>query len=351
MDIYTLSDLMTVIETIFTPKRHFIDKFFKLEHLSDKEEIHFDSVFRDQVSLAPFVMPLNAGKPQERAGYTAKSFKPAYVKPLNMIKPTDAVTRMAGEKFSGELTAMDRFERAVALALYEQKMQVEARWEWLGRFALKEGKVLIVGDDYPARLVDFGRAPEMVDLITDDDQKWSNADYELFSLLEEGSAEVAKKTGSRATEVYLAPDVWRHFKVNKSVKAEMDLTKRNDSTLTASPSATDPENPVEFKGTTGNFNIYVDHSTYRDVDGTEKPYLEPGEVMLVAPVGESGTSGVYGVRAFGTIMDKKAGLQAMPMFPKVWEQDNPSIDQAMTQSAPLMIPGRPNGVKVWKGVV
>ncbi|WP_394699181.1 hypothetical protein [uncultured Cohaesibacter sp.] len=51
------------------------------------------------------------------------------------------------------------------------------------------------------------------------------------------------------------------------------------------------------------------------------------------------------------IEDKKAGLQPLPIFPRVYEQDNPSMDVAMTQSAPIMIPGRPNGTMKIKGLI
>ena len=51
---------------------------------------------------------------------------------------------------------------------------------------------------------------------------------------------------------------------------------------------------------------------------------------------------VDGVRAFGAIMDRKAGWRATPFFPKMFEQEDPSAVYLMTQSAPLMIATRPN---------
>ncbi|SDQ99633.1 major capsid protein [Pseudovibrio sp. Tun.PSC04-5.I4] len=351
MDHYTLQQLLLVVETLFTPKRFYLDRYFKLEHLSDKEEIIIDDVFEKQVTLAPFVMPLVAGKPQEAGGFTAKTFRPAYVKPMNVVKPTDAITRMAGESFGGDLSNMDRFERLTLKHLFNQKMQIEARWEWMGRMALIAGKITVTGEDYPSVLIDFGRDADNVVVNTDPNHKWSNTDYDIMGEIEGKSTHVASKVSTPATDLHMAPELWPHFKKNKSIKDELDLTKRNDSTITTSPAATDPENPVMFKGMVGNFAVYVDASTYRDEAGVEHRYLPAGHAALIAPTGQAGTSGVYGVRGFGVILDKKAELKALPIFPKVWENNNPSVDMVMSQSAPLMIPGRPNGAFVWKGLL
>ena len=51
---------------------------------------------------------------------------------------------------------------------------------------------------------------------------------------------------------------------------------------------------------------------------------------------------VMGVKAFGAILDKKASFQPLPIFPKMWDEDDPSATILMTQSAPLMVPINPN---------
>jgi hypothetical protein len=56
-----------------------------------------------------------------------------------------------------------------------------------------------------------------------------------------------------------------------------------------------------------------------------------------------GTGGsLNGTRCYGAIRDKRAGLAAMSLFPKMWDQEDPSVTYTMTQSAPLMVPGNPN---------
>ena len=59
-------------------------------------------------------------------------------------------------------------------------------------------------------------------------------------------------------------------------------------------------------------------------------------LLLLNPVG------VDGVRAFGAILDPRAGYQALPIYSKNWIAEDPAAEYIMSQSAPLMIPGRPN---------
>ena len=52
---------------------------------------------------------------------------------------------------------------------------------------------------------------------------------------------------------------------------------------------------------------------------------------------------IEGVQAFGAIQDPSAGYVAVPFYPKSWIQDDPGQRFLMTQSAPLVVPLRPNG--------
>ena len=93
---------------------------------------------------------------------------------------------------------------------------------------------------------------------------------------------------------------------------------------------------MEYKGQIGAFNIYVYSDVYEDETGTMQPMMDPRDVLLEAE------GGFDGVRAFGAIMDADAGLQALDIFPKMWKNPDPSVIYLLSQSAPLMIPSRPN---------
>ena len=49
-----------------------------------------------------------------------------------------------------------------------------------------------------------------------------------------------------------------------------------------------------------------------------------------------------GVQAYGAIRDEEIGLQPVPYYVKSWIQEDPSVRYVMLQSAPIMVPFRPN---------
>jgi hypothetical protein len=92
---------------------------------------------------------------------------------------------------------------------------------------------------------------------------------------------------------------------------------------------------VQFMGRMNNLNVILYQDWYEDDDGTVKEFMADGEIALVGP-------NVQGVRAYGAIMDAKAGYRSMEIFQKMFEDDDPSATFILSQSAPLMIPVNPN---------
>jgi hypothetical protein len=94
---------------------------------------------------------------------------------------------------------------------------------------------------------------------------------------------------------------------------------------------------VEYIGKLGpNLELWVNSDFYEDPEtGTATPFLDPKTVVLTGP-------NVMGVRCFGAILDEKAGFNALPVFPKMWSQEDPSATFVMSQSAPLTVPVNPN---------
>jgi hypothetical protein len=84
------------------------------------------------------------------------------------------------------------------------------------------------------------------------------------------------------------------------------------------------------------FNIWVYSGWYVDpADGVEKPIIPPGTVIMASPA-------IEGVQAYGAIRDEEIGLQPVPYYVKSWIQYDPSVRYVMLQSAPIMVPFRPN---------
>ena len=85
----------------------------------------------------------------------------------------------------------------------------------------------------------------------------------------------------------------------------------------------------------GRIEAWVDTSKYVDSTGTEQFFLDQKTIVGVSPLSE-------GVRCFGAIKDFDANLQPLEVFTKMWRNEDPSVEYLLSQSAPLMVPKRPN---------
>ncbi|MCG6115098.1 MAG: major capsid protein [Mesorhizobium sp.] len=341
---YDTADLVGVIQTIRPAPTFFLNRYFRRDPLlSVHEHIVFDEVLEGLPIMAPFVSPIVQAKAQKRSGFQAKTFTPAYVKPKHFIKPGDFLTRSPGEDLLGSMSPEERMDREIIRLLAVQRRQIEARWEWMAARATIDGKVVVTGEDYPEVEVDFGRDADNDIIVSGAGNLWSNEDADIGSMLEDWSDQLLEMTGFAGTDVVMAPEIWKHFRKNKVVLRDAELRRGIQAVPNLQPRVADQN--ARFVGQWGEFSLYVYAGRFKDQDGTVSRALAATDIIMTAAPSEiDGTGGVEGIRAFGAIQDKKARLWPLDIFPKTWEEEDPSGEQLMSQSAPLMIPGRPNAV-------
>lgn len=338
MEIYNTVDLMEVLrkQEGITP---FWLNYFPRVIESDREEILFDMITDGSKELAPFVAPNVQGRVMRNRGYTTKTFRPAYVKPKHVVDPSRAIARMAGESIGGSLSMQQRYDAIVAENLRLERIAIENRWEWMAARAVIDGAVTVVGDDYPEVTVDFGRDPSLKGVLTGNAQ-WGEADADPLKDLEIYRRRVHRLASARITTIVFGLDAWELFTQDEKVQKLLDTRYRGSET--EFNRAVPLGDEVEYRGRIsgqngmGSLELYTYSETYRDEDGNLKDFLDP---LTVVGLG----SGLQGVRCFGAIRDKRAGLRPHAMFPKMWDQEDPSVTYTMTQSAPLMVPVEPNG--------
>lgn len=341
MDIYTTADLIGAMDAIIVPQNFFLDRYFRgANKVSTKQEIAFDEVLTGLPTMAPFVSPDLPAKSQNRSGFKTKMFVPAYVKPKHLIKPFETITRLPGEALWGDKTPEERRDEAVIAILEQQKQQLYTRFEYMAACSLINGFIKIEGEDYETKFIDFDRDSNNTVVISNDADKWTNEKADIASQLEAYSDQVLSKTGYAATDVIMSPAVWKNFIKNKNVLEEADLRRGVTNIPNFSPQAK-PGIGAQYRGQYGNFSIFVYSRSFVEQNGQQVNVLGENEILLVAPPEENGKGGVEGIKVFGAIMDMEA-LVPLDMYPKVWIEKDPPFMQLMTQSAPLMLPGRPN---------
>lgn len=311
--------------------------------VSTVQDIVFEKIVGRR-RIAPMVQPTSQGKPiYNRRGSEAKLFRPSYSKPKDAVMASDSFSRLAGDMLSVEPRTPDQnFKASVADIMQFHRETIERRWEWLCAQATIYGAVTIDYEDGPSQFVDFGRDPSLTVIKTSN--YWTTS-YDIIGDLQLWcDAMQVAAFGGIPNRLTVGADVWAQMRGNTKLLDLMDLQKRNSDVDTSRglvlPGSRNDN--TRFVGTigagkagAGSLDVFVYTDFYENDAGVQVKYMNQKDIVLTAP-------GVEGVMAFGAIMDHKAELAAVPVFPKMWEQEDPSGVFIMTQSAPLAIPVMPN---------
>lgn len=334
MDIYSTQVLAKVVERLHTPPSFLLDTFFPNVQTSDKEEIFFD-VTDSKPRISPFVSSLLPGKVVDSGGYQTKSFKPAYVKDKRRFDANIPYKRMAGEIIGGSLSPAQRYERALATHLKDQLDNLTRREEVMAAEILRTGKVIVSGDGYPAQTVDFGRDAELTKALSGS-ATWDSSGVNPVDDLEDWAITLQDKSGVVAKTVVMDPQAWKIFRSNTTVQKYLDIRRGTNNTINIDPQIISENEKARYAGSIGDFAIWVYNDTYVDDKGATCKLLPEKTVIL------GSREGLEGTRCYGAIHDEKANWTAQRYFTKSWIEEDPSVRWLLLQSAPLVVPYRPN---------
>lgn len=336
-DIYSTAFLNRVVDELAPVPQVFLDLFFPEVLVHDTEEVYFDKV-SDKPRLTPFVHPLHEGKVVDSIGYTTKSVKPAYVKDLRIHNPLKALKRRAGEALTGSLTPAQRQQANIVADMADQSRMLSRRMEVMAIEAIRDGKQTIIGEGFNA-VIDFGRDASLTETLLLND-RWSIVDAnapDIPAQLENWSQQIADFDGS-VDAVIMDVKAWNLFRKAPSIKDLLEIRRGvADTDLVIEPKAA-VKAGVQYKGSVGNFQIWVYTGSYIDpADGATKKYMPDNTVVMAG-------RRVEGVRHFGAIMDVDV-LVARERYVQSWTERNPSRRMLMLESAPILVPYRPNSAK------
>lgn len=336
--IYGTTELLSVMSQVKTITPFWLSLFPQQINF-ETEDIAFDRVSRDYRRLAPFVAPNVQGRVQGRSGYDTVSFKPAYVKPKDVVDPSMDIVRQPGEALgTGSLTNAQRRDAAIAEILRQHRSKLVNRNEWLAARAVIDGQVTIAGEDYPAVTVNFRRHSSLSYALAGG-ALWSAGTADPLADIKAAKLNADARSGVRITRLVFGGDAWDMFAARVNLREMMNIQYGGYDTRVSL--MRDGYEGQEYMGViqglngAGRIEAWVDTSKYVDEDGNEQFFLDQKTVVGVSP-------SIEGVRCFGAIRDVKAGLQAREVFTKMWENEDPSVEYIMSQSAPLMVPKRPN---------
>ncbi|MBC7282668.1 major capsid protein [Hoeflea sp.] len=331
-DVFTTRQLVKLVEDIRRPRTFLLDTFFPEVQIFDTEVIDFDLLTSGR-KLAPFVSPLVAGKARKERGFVTKTFKPAYVKPKTPIKIGGAMKRRPGERIAGERTPQERHDDAVMEALEDHLDEITRRKEWMAASALDTGTVIVEGEDFPKQEVDFGRHADLTVTLTLGD-RWGQVGINVLDTIEAWAQKVQDISGAVSNQVVMDPKAWQIARADEAFLKLLDNRRQATGNVELGP-VTAPLTGARNVGNVGDFDFWVYQEVYEDEAGVAQKLLPDYTVFL-------GGAQIEGVQAHGAIQDPRAGLAAMEAYPSNWVENDPPLEFAMTQSAPLVIPSRVN---------
>ncbi len=335
IDIFSTHVLNRTVEHLERSSSFLLDSFFGSIQTEESEEIHFD-IDKSRPRIAPFVSPLVAGKVVDAEGFETMSFKPAYVKDKRRFDPNAPLKRMVGEQIGGTLSPQYRREAAVNRALVNQLENLTRREEVMASEALRTGKVTVAGDNYPTVVVDFKRDP-LLTLTLSEGNTWDLPTANVLDDIEDWAALIQTKSGVAARTVIMDPKAWRLFKNNTKVERLLDIRRGTGIDINIDPMVRGQGNEkARYVGSIGDFDFYVYNDVYVDDDGNPQSLLPENTVIMAS------RSLLEGTRCYGVIQDEKAGYKATRYFTKSWLEEDPAVRWLLMQSAPLIVPYRPN---------
>jgi hypothetical protein len=340
MRVYQTYEVEEMVAQIEVQPPYLLDRYFGRVKSFDTETIEWDLVDRGR-RIAPFVSPLTPGRVMRRPGSRVMQFKPAYIKLLKLIRPTDTFTRMPGEPYGGAMSPQARMDRILAETIQLHMEATDTRLEWMAAQSLMFGQITVSGEDYPTVVVNFGRDPALTVTLSGG-ALWTApttadpiTDFETIALLVRH-----KSRGSVVQDFIMNGVTWSLL---RNIISTQDKVKNLYTTFQrVAPVSTFDLGPrrdvqAEYVGRISDrFNLIVYDGFYHDDNGVEQKLIPDNRVLAIA------ANGIEGTRYHGAILDIEAQMQPRDFFVKTWLEKNPSGLQVLSQSAPLVAPRRPN---------
>ena len=350
LDIYTSYQLALVREdprqTVSTS--HWLEMFFPNTFVSTQEEIAFSKLNASR-KIAPFMLPNEPGKPiYRREGERIESFKPAYTKPKDAIRPSEFIALSPGEIVKREslMSPAARYNREVNRIVTFHRNSIMRLWDFMAARAILNGSLTINYGNGVAPIIDFGRdAGHTITLGAA--ARWGDPGVNIFSGIQGYVDLIANaEFGGSATDIILGASAAVPFMADASTsggslygKLDTNIRGSEEVAINRGIIRTDPLNPFTWLGrlSTGLdvWRYAGPAAKFQNNDGSFTDIMDPRDIVVASRA-------VDGIKAFGAILDSAAGLEVADIFTKMWDQEDPSARFIMSQSAPLTIPVNPN---------
>lgn len=324
-DIFDTRTMIAALEERFPPKTFLLDKFFSHTEVFTTAEVDID-VMKGKRRIASFVNPTKEGKVSERTGFTAKTFRPAYLKEKMSTTAADILKRPMGNTiYSGGMSPAERAAMQVGKDLGELQDMFVRREEVMAAEALRAGVVTVVGEGVNAT-VDFQMAADHIITLAGNDLWTDVANSDPLQDLRVWRTKAAQDSGLRPDAAVFGSDVVKAFLAHDDVKEILNNRRVAIGEIVMKELA---DMGATYIGNIEGLEIFQYDEWYWD-GAADQPMVPVDRILL-------GSTSARTSRNYGAIQDLKS-TAAVPFFAKSWEEEDPSVRWLLLQSAPLVTP-------------
>lgn len=340
MERYSTALLQEMMVEAESPSNFFTRAFFGREIQFEEQMVEFDIVRKNR-PMAPFVMPQVRGQVIGRDAHVTKYLRPAYIKQTTTVDLTRPLSRLPGETWGGSIDPMARLSRIMAEDLNKHSQSLENRLEWMSAQTIFNGGYTISGDNYPTQVIDFGLDANL-NVTLAGAATWDQTTSSPLRDIEDMARLIRQASyGVVCGTIILDPLAWSLLSQHADIKELLDYdVKRQDfagtnfdlgvrNNMYANGAG------IEQVGTlAGRFGIYVFEGYYEDNQGVTQSFMPEYTALICNP------SAVEGQQLYGRILDMDAQYAAQKFFIKSKSQWDPSGEEVLSQTAPLIAPRR-----------
>ena len=143
---------------------------------------------------------------------------------------------------------------------------------------------------------------------------------------------IQQDSGRTPSILIMGSDAAENFLANAEVVKELDRYRPAQSDIKVRAGQDSGATYFGALPSAGIDEIWQYDEWYVDpADSTEKALMPSKSVIL-------GSRRARAVRHFGAIQDVAAGFVPLEVFPQTWQENDPSVQWALYQSAPLPVP-------------
>lgn len=336
LDYTSTPDMLEAIKQEFRPNTFLKDRYFPDGEVFDNDEVLIEYK-KGSRRMAPFVAEEINGKITARGGYSAKTYKPASIKPKRALTIDDLKKKGFGESVYHNLSKEERAAQIAIDDLKDMQDEIARRKEWMAAEVLQKNSLTMkhYTDDNKlskVKKIQYFDGTNNPAIYTPQ-YKWDSQNADIFADVNAIIKDL-NRNGFGGSEIIMGENISTALLDNKKVKEYLDNRRYEFGKF-------EPEEVFEEVTLFGELNCngkkakFIEYSACYEDEATGKliPYIDPDSIIVLSPkVGVTKYASItqidYGATEFTTYVEKE-----VPLF-EIKDQTRSQI----LQSRPLLMP-------------